>query len=97
MINDVISCYGISEAPHGGIGSSGIGRTHGRYGLEEMVRIKYVDQERLPGMKRLWWYGYGKRFSSQMEGFVEALFAAKISDRVAGALRALPSLKRKRL
>src|SRR5262249_47131265 len=49
MINDVISCYGISEAPHGGVRNSGMGRTHGRYGLEEMVRTKYVDEERIPG------------------------------------------------
>jgi acyl-CoA reductase-like NAD-dependent aldehyde dehydrogenase len=97
MINDVISCYGISEAPHGGVRSSGIGRTHGRYGLEEMVRIKYLDQERLPGMKRAWWYGYGENFSHQMQGFVDALFAGRLSDRVVGGVRALPSLTRKRL
>jgi len=33
MVNDVISCFGISEAPHGGVKMSGIGRTHGRLGL----------------------------------------------------------------
>lgn len=43
MVNDVVSCFGISEAPHGGVKSSGIGRAHGRFGLEEMVRLKYVD------------------------------------------------------
>ena len=37
MVNDVIACFGISEAPHGGVKASGIGRTHGRFGLEEMV------------------------------------------------------------
>ena len=37
MVNDVISCFGISEAPHGGVKASGIGRTHGRFGMEEMV------------------------------------------------------------
>jgi acyl-CoA reductase-like NAD-dependent aldehyde dehydrogenase len=97
MVNDVIACYGISEAPHGGVRSSGIGRTHGRHGIEEMVRIKYLDTERLPGIKRLWWYGYGEPFSRQMQGFVEALFAPRITGRLAGALRALPGLKRKRL
>jgi acyl-CoA reductase-like NAD-dependent aldehyde dehydrogenase len=35
MVNDVLTCFGISEAPHGGIKASGIGRTHGRFGLEE--------------------------------------------------------------
>ena len=49
MVNDVISCFGISEAPHGGVKSSGLGRTHGRLGLEEMVRMKYFDIDRIPG------------------------------------------------
>jgi acyl-CoA reductase-like NAD-dependent aldehyde dehydrogenase len=40
MVNDAVSCFGISEGPHGGVKASGIGRTHGRFGLEEMVRIK---------------------------------------------------------
>ena len=30
MVNDVVSCFGTSEAPHGGMKASGIGRTHGR-------------------------------------------------------------------
>jgi acyl-CoA reductase-like NAD-dependent aldehyde dehydrogenase len=50
MINDAISCFGISEAPHGGVKRSGVGRTHGKFGLEEMVRVKYLDSDRLPGM-----------------------------------------------
>ena len=56
MVNDVVSCFGISEAPHGGVKASGIGRTHGRFGLEEMIRTKYLDCDRLPGMKKVWWY-----------------------------------------
>jgi delta 1-pyrroline-5-carboxylate dehydrogenase len=44
MINDVLTCFGISEAPHGGFKSSGIGHTHGRYGLDEMVRISTSTQ-----------------------------------------------------
>ena len=34
MLNDMISCFGIAEAPHGGFKQSGIGRTHGEIGLE---------------------------------------------------------------
>jgi succinate-semialdehyde dehydrogenase/glutarate-semialdehyde dehydrogenase len=87
QINDVVSCFGISEAPHGGIKASGIGRTHGRFGLEEMVRIKYVDCERLPGMKRVWWYQYGKSFTRQIEGFLHMQFARSTKQRIQGALR----------
>jgi acyl-CoA reductase-like NAD-dependent aldehyde dehydrogenase len=87
MVNDAVSCFGISEAPHGGVKASGLGRTHGRFGLEEMVRVKYVDSDRLPGMKKVWWYGYGEAFTRQMEGFLDLQFARGLRQRLRGALR----------
>jgi succinate-semialdehyde dehydrogenase/glutarate-semialdehyde dehydrogenase len=87
MVNDATSCFGISEAPHGGVKSSGIGRANGRFGLEEMVRLKYVSSERAPGIKRVWWYGYGEAFAHQMEGFADMQFARAMAARVKGALR----------
>lgn len=97
MVNDMISCFGISEAPHGGVKASGIGRTHGRFGLEEMVWPKYVDSDRMPGMKKPWWYGYGPTFSQQMTGFVELLFARKLTNRLRGAVKSTKSYLRRRL
>jgi succinate-semialdehyde dehydrogenase/glutarate-semialdehyde dehydrogenase len=97
MVNDVISCFGISEAPHGGVKSSGAGRTHGRFGLEEMVRLKYVDVDLTPGMKKVWWYGYGMKFSQQMEGFLDLQFARDLGTRLRGALRAIGVVGRKQL
>jgi acyl-CoA reductase-like NAD-dependent aldehyde dehydrogenase len=96
MVNDVVSCFGISEAPHGGVKASGIGRSHGRFGLEEMVRIKYLDSDRLPGMEKVWWYGYGKAFTRQMEGLLDFQFARGLGQRLRGAVRAAGALKRKK-
>jgi succinate-semialdehyde dehydrogenase/glutarate-semialdehyde dehydrogenase len=86
MVNDAISCFGISEAPHGGIKASGAGRSHGRLGLEEMVRAKYLDSDRLPGMKKIWWYGYGQAFTRQMEGLLDLQFAQRWTRRLQGAV-----------
>ena len=97
MVNDMISCFGISEAPHGGVKASGIGRTHGRFGLEEMVWPKYVDSDRAPGMKKPWWYGYDSTFSAQMGGFVDLLFARKLTKRLLGAVKSTKSYLRRRL
>jgi acyl-CoA reductase-like NAD-dependent aldehyde dehydrogenase len=97
MVNDVLTCFGISEAPHGGIKASGIGRTHGRFGLEEMVWPKYVDSDRMPRMKKLWWYGYGPVFAQQMGGFIELLFAKKIINRLRGGVKSTKSYLRRRL
>jgi succinate-semialdehyde dehydrogenase/glutarate-semialdehyde dehydrogenase len=97
MVNDVISCFGISEAPHGGVKASGLGRTHGRFGLEEMVRLKYLDVDRMPGMKKVWWHPYGETFRRQMEGFLDMQFAIGLGARVRGALRAAGVLGRRQL
>ncbi|HTS37177.1 MAG TPA: aldehyde dehydrogenase family protein [Candidatus Solibacter sp.] len=97
MVNDVISCFGISEAPHGGVKASGVGRTHGRFGLEEMVRVKYLDVDRMPGMKKVWWHGYGENFRRQMEGFLDMQFARSLGTRLRGAFRAAGVVRRKQL
>src|SRR5579872_6080099 len=97
MVNDVISCFGISEAPHGGVKASGVGRTHGRFGLDEMVRVKYLDMDRMPGMKKVWWHGYGENFRRQMEGFLDMQFARGMGTRLRGAWRAAGVVRRKQL
>jgi succinate-semialdehyde dehydrogenase/glutarate-semialdehyde dehydrogenase len=97
MVNDTISCFGISEAPHGGVKASGIGRSHGTLGLEEMVRVKYLDIDRLPRMKKLWWYGYGAGVTRRMEAFLDLQFARRISERVRGALKSVSLLKSPKL
>lgn len=86
MVNDCLSCFGISEALHGGVKASGLGRTHGHFGLEEMVRVKYVDVDLLGSMKKSWWYGYGEKFIHQMEGVTDLMFSKKWGQRFRGAL-----------
>lgn len=97
MVNDVISCFGISEAPHGGVKSSGLGRSNGRFGLEEMVRLKYLDVDLTPGIKKVWWYGYGQNFARQMEGFLDMQFARRLGARIRGAVLTTGVIRRKPL
>ncbi|MGB8013427.1 MAG: aldehyde dehydrogenase family protein [Terriglobales bacterium] len=97
MVNDAVSCFGISEAPHGGVKSSGLGRTHGRWGLEEMVRVKYLDSDRVPRMKKLWWFGGGAGFASEMESFLDLLYARPLRERLKAAVRSAGALWRRKL
>ncbi len=94
MVNDMISSFGIAEAPHGGFKQSGIGRTHGEIGLQEMVRVKYVDVDLMPRMKKVWWFGYGKKYQQQMGGFADLLFANQLSAKLKGALISMSLLRR---
>jgi hypothetical protein len=48
-------------------------------------------------MKKLWWYGYGPAFAEQMKGFVELLFAKKLTNRLQGGLKSTKSYLRRRL
>ncbi|HVO62776.1 MAG TPA: aldehyde dehydrogenase family protein [Terriglobales bacterium] len=97
MVNDVVSCFGISEAPHGGVKASGIGRTHGSFGLEEMVTVKYLSSDRVASIKKPWWYCYGEEFTRQMNGFVDLLFSRRLRDRVQGVSTSAGVLRRKGL
>jgi acyl-CoA reductase-like NAD-dependent aldehyde dehydrogenase len=97
MVNDAVSCFSISEAPHGGVKSSGLGRTHGRWGLEEMVRVKYLDSDRVPRMKKIWWFGYGKGFTGEMESFLDLLYARPLREKLKGGMRAAGALWRRKL
>jgi acyl-CoA reductase-like NAD-dependent aldehyde dehydrogenase len=97
MVNDAVSCFSVSEAPHGGVKASGLGRTHGRWGLEEMVGLKYVDSDRLPRMKKIWWFGYGGGFAREMEGFLDLLYALSLREKLKAGARAAGALWRRKL
>jgi succinate-semialdehyde dehydrogenase/glutarate-semialdehyde dehydrogenase len=83
MVNDVASYYGICEAPHGGPGASGWGRTHSRLGLHEMVQVKYIDVDRLPRIAKSWWFGYTAELAAAAGSLVETLFAPSWKKRFA--------------
>lgn len=82
MVNDLISYYGICEAPHGGHRASGWGRTHSRFGLLEMVRVKYVDVDRLPRIRKPWWFGYDARVAGAARALVDAMYAPSWEQRL---------------
>jgi acyl-CoA reductase-like NAD-dependent aldehyde dehydrogenase len=97
MVNDVISCFSISEAPHGGVKASGLGRTHGRWGLDEMARVKYLDFDLVPRMKKVWWFNYGGEFTAEMQSFLDLLYARPLRQKVRAAVGAAGALWRRKL
>ncbi|ABF40445.1 Succinate-semialdehyde dehydrogenase (NAD(P)+) [Candidatus Koribacter versatilis Ellin345] len=96
MVNDAISGFGICEAPHGGFKASGIGRTHGLLGMQEMVRVRYVDVDRVV-MKKPWWYGYKGMYREQIHGFADMMFGHSPAKRIKGALNSTKILTRPKL
>ena len=94
MVNDVMSCFAIAEAPHGGVGASGWGRTHSRFGLLEMVRLQYVDVDRLPGRAKPWWYRYNAELGRAADAFLNLEFARSLGVRLRSLRGALKSVFR---
>jgi acyl-CoA reductase-like NAD-dependent aldehyde dehydrogenase len=94
MVNDAISYFGIAEAPHGGCGASGWGRTHGKAGLLEMVQMKYIDVDRLPRREKPWWYRYGADLEGAAESFLKFEFSGSIVAKLGNARSALKTMFR---
>jgi acyl-CoA reductase-like NAD-dependent aldehyde dehydrogenase len=94
MVNDLISGFAIAEAPHGGTGLSGWGRTHGKAGLLEMVHLKYIDVDGLPSMKKPWWYRYDSELERAADGFLHFAFASGLVSRIRHIRRAMQSVFR---
>ena len=94
MVNDAISYFGIAEAPHGGCGASGWGRTHGKAGLLEMVQTKYIDVDGLPRSEKPWWYRYGADLEHAADAFLQFEFAAGIGAKLRNARGAMKTFFR---
>jgi acyl-CoA reductase-like NAD-dependent aldehyde dehydrogenase len=94
MVNDAISYFAIAEAPHGGCGASGWGRTHGKAGLLEMVQTKYIDVDRLPRREKPWWYRYGADLERAADAFLQFEFSRGLASRLGNARGALKTIFR---
>jgi len=94
MVNDAISYFGITEAPHGGCGASGWGRTHGKAGLLEMVQPKYIDTDRLAGREKPWWYRYGADLEHAADSFLRFEFGGGFAAKLRNARGALKTMFR---
>ena len=62
-INDHLLTHGMAETPWGGVKESGIGRSHGELGFDEMTQPQVVTTELLHFAKRnLFWHPYDENF-----------------------------------
>jgi succinate-semialdehyde dehydrogenase/glutarate-semialdehyde dehydrogenase len=58
-INDHMFSFTEPKAIWGGIKQTGLGRSHGPYGLLNLVNIKFVSRDFRSGRENLWWFPYG--------------------------------------
>lgn len=90
MVNDHLMSHGLAQAPWGGFGDSGMGRTHGEAGLAEMVRLQVVVDDILPGAtKNLWWHPYSEKVYLGLKSLLALLYGPGWLKRLAAVPRAL--------
>jgi len=84
VLNDSVIAAGLPEVAHGGVKASGIGRIHGIEGLRECTRTRTVVDDRMPGMRQPWWFGYGAGSARNVDGYLRLAHGRSILDRLAG-------------
>jgi NAD-dependent aldehyde dehydrogenases len=74
-INEHVVSFAEATATWGGVRESGIGRSHGEFGLHELVNVKYVARD--PGRRRAapWHYPYDEDFARFIEVAMPALYS----------------------
>lgn len=73
-INDHAYHFGDPAAAWGGVGNSGHGRTHGVFGLMEMVNTKFVSSDMRRGIVEPWWYPYNEQSRHFLSNSVRMLY-----------------------
>ena len=87
-INDHLMSHGLAETPWGGFKQSGIGRTHGKLGFDEMTQPMVIVNDVFPFLrKNLWWHPFGKKLYDGLSGIPMMLYGKSISIKISGLAR----------
>jgi acyl-CoA reductase-like NAD-dependent aldehyde dehydrogenase len=85
-VNDHMYSFVEPRAIWGGIKQTGMGRSHGPYGLNELVNIKYVSMDFHPKPAQLWWFPYDQGFARLMEKAITTFHAPSLGRRLGAAV-----------
>jgi acyl-CoA reductase-like NAD-dependent aldehyde dehydrogenase len=96
LVNDATYYVGAAEVPHGGEKESGLGRSHGEFGMLETCRPLFVGSDRLDWIPKPWWFGYHAESMPARDAFLRFAFAPGLLERLRAAPAALRLLFNRR-
>jgi succinate-semialdehyde dehydrogenase/glutarate-semialdehyde dehydrogenase len=96
QINDATCHVGAVEVPHGGEKESGLGRSHGEWGLLETCRPRFVASDRLDWIRKPWWFGYHADSADDRDAFLRFAFSPNWWDRIRAVPGAVRMLRNRR-
>ncbi|EDY86602.1 aldehyde dehydrogenase [gamma proteobacterium HTCC5015] len=91
-VNDHLYTHGLSETPWGGWKGSGIGRTHGPEGLEEMTHAKVVNWDWMGGNRSLWWHPHDEATYNTLKAAMHMAFPSSVGEFVKSSAKVAPRL-----
>ncbi|MCK5076342.1 MAG: aldehyde dehydrogenase family protein, partial [Calditrichia bacterium] len=94
-INDHLMSHGLAETAWGGFKESGIGRSHGKLGFDEMTQPQYIVNDILPFVKKnLWWPPYNQKVYAGIKGVMDMQYATSFGQRMKGIFNLLKIVMR---
>ncbi len=93
-VNDHMISFNEPKAIWGGVKQTGQGRTHGPYGLLEMVNIKFVCSDFSRKRTKQWWYPYRPENLRLMDNTLPLLHHRKFGVRLRSFVGLLPQVGR---
>lgn len=88
-INDHLMAHGMAEVPWGGFKHSGLGRSHGLLGFEEMTQPRAIVRDSLHRLPRnMWWYPHDKGLYDGLRSVLVVLYSKSLFRRI-GAMPAV--------
>jgi acyl-CoA reductase-like NAD-dependent aldehyde dehydrogenase len=94
-VNDHLVSHGLPETPWGGFKASGIGRTHGAIGFDEMTQAQVLVHDILPfARQNIWWYPHGRQIFEGLYGAGQFLYSRSVLKRINGLGRLLKIVPR---
>ena len=91
-INDHMISFNEPGAIWGGIKQTGMGRTHGPYGLLEIANVKFVSADFSGKKSRMWWYPYAGAKLEIMEKALAMMHHPRLRGRLAAFVPILKHL-----
>ena len=74
----------------GGIKQTGIGRSHGYFGLLDLVNIKFISTDYLNKKNQLWWFPYEKSLPRIIEKSLTLFHHKKGQEKIKALLSLIP-------
>jgi len=91
-VNDHMVTFNEPKAIWGGIKQTGMGRTHGPYGMLEIANIKFVCEDFTKKRLKQWWYPYAPANLRIMESALAIMHHPRRGRKIKALLSLLPRM-----